>query len=397
MHTDPGTMRPESRVYDSSDDTEPPDVTSESGSGAAPGAAADAKPDAPDQAKKPSVAGSVFNLVMLVVGAIALWWMLRTTSWAEMRGVIADVGYFAIIVLGLDLFAMCLDAAAWHAFMRPEARMVPYWRVLGAWASGRAINVLTPFGALGEATKVTMLLAHAPRARVLSSIVLLNVAMVYLSVTVMLIGIPITILMVDLPDALKVTIGIGLAVIIPAVIGLGVAIHRGAMATLIGALARTRLISRERAADWKTRLADVDRHIRELHRNRSAGTWTGFLFVLGSKVVNYTSTFMLIYAVGVPMTPTLMVAVVSVGVLIQWISSIVPLRLGLEDGGNYAMYELLGFEGTHGLFVTLLNRGRSFTVAMIGLVIMAVMSVLDRLARRRIKSRLEQLRADRDD
>jgi hypothetical protein len=213
----------------------------------------------------------------------------------------------------------------------------------------------------------------------------------------MLIGIPITILMVDLPDALKVTIGIGLAVIIPAVIGLGIAIHRGAMATLVGALARTRLISHERAADWKARLADVDRHIRELHRNRSAGTWTGFLFVLGSKAVNYTATFTLIYAVGVPMTATLMVAVVSVGVLIQWVSSIVPLRLGLEDGGNYAMYELLGFAGTHGLFVTLLNRGRSFTVAMIGLVIMAVMAVLDRLARRRIKSRLEQLRAERDD
>src|SRR5690606_8592055 len=109
-----------------------------------------------------------------------------------------------------------------------------YWRVLGAWASGRAINVLTPTGALGEPTKVTMLLNHAPRARLLSSIVLLNVAILYLAVTVMVIGIPITLLLVDLPHALKVTIGVGVAVIIPAMIALGFVIHRGATSTAIG-------------------------------------------------------------------------------------------------------------------------------------------------------------------
>jgi hypothetical protein len=346
----------------------------------------------PPETQKKSVGSAIFNVVMFLVGGCALAWMLRTTSWPELEQVIVGVGAWAGLIICLDLIALCLDAAAWHAFMRPEARMVPYWRVLGAWASGRAINVLTPFGALGEATKVTMLMNHAPRSRVLSSIVLLNVTALYFSVTVMLIGIPITLLLIELPDAVKVLVGIGVAVIIPLMVALGFVIQRGAMATMVSTLRRVRLISADRATAWKQKLKEVDRHIRELHTHRSAGTRAGFIFVLISKLVTYTSTISLIHAVGVPVSVPLIIGVVSVGVLIQWISSVVPLGLGLADGGNFVLYNLLGATGEQGLFVTMLNRARSFTVALLGLVIMAAMSVLDRLNKRKIQQKIAELK-----
>ncbi len=344
--------------------------------------------------EKKSVASAIFNVVMFLVGGIALAWMLRMTSWPELRSVIAGVGAWAALILGLDLIALVLDALAWHAFMRPEARMVPFWRVLGAWASGRAINVLTPSGALGEATKVTMLLNHAPRSRVLSSIVLLNISMLYFSVTVMMIGIPLTLLLIDLPSEIKVLVGIGVAVIIPAMVALGFVIHRGAMATLVGTLRRFRLISVDRAKSWKEKLKEVDRHIRELHTDRTSGTRAGFGFVLASKLVNYTATIGLLAAVGVPLSPALIIGVLSVGVLISWIAAIVPLGMGLADGGNYALYSLLGATGEQGLFVTLLTRARSVTVAMLGLGMMAVLTILDRLFKRRIQQKILTMRAE---
>jgi uncharacterized membrane protein YbhN (UPF0104 family) len=297
------------------------------------------------------------------------------------------------VIITLDLTSLVLDAKAWHAFMRPEARMVPFWRVLGAWSSGRAINVLTPGGGLGEAVKVTMLDGHAPRARVLSSIVLLNVSMLYFSVSVMLIGIPITLLLVDLPDALKVMIGAGVAVIIPAMVALGFVIHRGAMRSLVGTLRRFRLISAERAKVWKEKLKDVDRHIKELHSDRTSGTRAGFGYVLASKLVNYSATITLLGAVGVPLSPALVIGVLSVGVLISWIAAIVPLGLGLADGGNYALYSLLGATGQQGLFVTLLARARSIAVALLGLAMMAGLTVLDRLFKRRIQHKIAELKA----
>lgn len=348
----------------------------------------------PHHASKKSIWSTVFNLAMFVLGASALAYMLRTTEWNDLSDTLLRVGNWAPIIITLDLVALCCDAAAWRAFMRPEARMVSYPRVLGAWASGRAINVLTPFGALGEPTKVTMLLERMPRARLLSSILLLNATMLYFSVTVMLIGIPITLLLLDLSHPVKVAIGVGVIIIVPLMVMLGLVIQRGAVSTLVGTLRRAKLISVERATAWKAKLLEVDKHIRELHRSRTAGTRAGILFVVTSKLITYTSTMLLIHAVGVSLTPALIVAVLSVGVLIQWVASIVPLGLGIADGGNAALYVLLGATSQQGLFVTMLNRVRSVAVAIIGLVAMAAMSAATRWQQTLIKRKLRDMKAN---
>jgi len=144
-------------------------------------------------------------------------------------------------------------------------------------------------------------------------------------------------------------------------------------------------------ASWSTRLSDADRQIGELHRSK-AGTWRGVLWVLASKLVTWTATMVLISAVGVAVAPHLVIGVLSVGVLIQWIASIVPLGLGLADGGNYALFDLLGASGAHGAFVTMLNRVRSALVALAGFVVMAIVHTLNRLALTRMRRKLRELR-----
>jgi uncharacterized membrane protein YbhN (UPF0104 family) len=306
---------------------------------------------------------------------------------------ISGVGYRFAIILGLDLTAVLLDARALHAFMRPEARMISYWRVVAAQISGRAVNVVTPLSALGEATKLTMLVTHAPRVRVLSAIVLFNLAALYLSVAVMAIGVPITLLLVEPPRALQVTVAIGLAGAIALVIAVGVLVERGATAALTGLLHRVRVISRERRDDWQVRLQELDRHLAGLHEP-GAGTWRGVLWVIGSRLVTWTATFTLIGGIGVEISPRLVAGVLSVGVLIQWIASVVPFGLGVADTGNYALYDLLGASGVHGALVTMLNRARSLSVAAVGFAVMAVVHTLNRLALARMHARLRDHRAE---
>src|SRR4051812_12969471 len=333
---------------------------------------------------------------MLVVGAVALAWLLRETKWHELRNVLVGVGAWAAVFLVIELASLFCDAAALHAFMRPEARMVSYARVLGAQASGRAINVLTPLGALGEATKVTMLEGHAPRARVLSSLVLLNVAKLYLEVAVMLIGIPITLLLIDLPDAIRMLALIGMAVLVPAMIAIGVMIHRGAVSSLVGIVRRARFISAERAASWKSKLKEVDKHIAELHKHRTAGTRAGLWWVLISKILTTASTIVIMVALDIDLGATLIIGVLSVGVLVQWVASIVPLGLGLADGGNYALYEVLGASGDHGMYFTMLWRMRTVFIAALGLAAMAGINAYARYGKWRITRKLHDLKAARD-
>jgi uncharacterized membrane protein YbhN (UPF0104 family) len=339
-----------------------------------------------------SRAGTIFNIVMMAVGGVALYLMLRNHGWTEFRAMLANVGWWFAVVLALELASLMTDGAAIHAFMRPEARMISYWRVLGANMSGRAINVLTPGGALGEPMKLMLLSAAAPRARALSSLVLFNLTIAYIAVTAMIIGIPITLLVLDIPDGVKVMVGVGMAVLIPAMIALGVVIHRGATRTVVDLLQRVRIIKKERADDWREKLKDTDKHIRELHKNRSAGTWKGILWVFASKALTWTSSITLIAAVGVHITPTLVVGVLSVGLLIGWISQIVPMGLGVQDGGNYALFGLLGATGPQGLLVAMLQRARSITIAILGLCVFGVMQIMARVGKGKIQRKIEELR-----
>jgi len=339
-----------------------------------------------------SRAATIFNIVMMVVGGVALYLMLRHYTWTEFRAMLSNVGWWFAVVLALELGSLCMDGAALHAFMRPEARMISYWRVLAANMSGRAINVLTPGGALGEPTKLMLLSARAPRARALSSLVLFSLTIAYVAVTMMLIGIPITLLALEVPHSVKVTVGIGLAVIVPAMIALGVIVQRGAIRTIVDLLRRFGIVKDERAKAWRERALEVDKHIRELHKNRSAGTWKGILWVLGSKLLSWSSSITLIAAVGVTITPTLVIGVLSVGLLIGWISQIVPMGLGVQDGGNYALFGLLGATGPQGLLVAMLQRARSLSIAILGLAVFAVLQILTRVSQGKIQKKIVELR-----
>jgi hypothetical protein len=337
-------------------------------------------------------ASHIFNLAILVAGGVGLVVLMRKLGWDNARDVFDSVRGWFVVILALDLAGMAIDAAAIHAFMRPEARMVSYWRVFAAQASGRAINIFVPGGVVGETTKVTMLVSHAPRDRVVSSIVLYNLAAFYISVVIVIVGVPLTALTVDLPHQLSLVVWIGLGVLVPLVVGLGLMIHRGAIDTVLSGARALRILSPARVDKLKTRLADLDRHLKELHSDQSPGTRAGLILLGVSRVVAWTSTSIVLHAVGVPLHVTLLVGVLSVGVLISWISAFVPFGLGVADGSNYALFDVLGASGAHGVFVTMLGRARSLAIALVGLVVMAIGHTANRLSvarrNRRISTRL---------
>ena len=338
------------------------------------------------------LASHIFNIAVLAVGGGVLAWMLHRLGFENVRRVLAGVGAWFFLIVALDLLALACDAGAIHQFMRPEARMVAYWRVLCAQASGRAINILTPGGALGEATKITMLVAHVPRGRVVSSIVMFNLASFYLQVAIVIIGVPVTALLVDLPHDLKIIVWTGLGVLLAIVIALIVLIQRGALATLLESGKRVRVLPGERAERLKARILEVDRHIREVQSNPTAGTRIGLALVAAAKLFSWSATTVVLYLVGVHLGFRLLVGVFSVGVLISWISAFIPFGLGIADGSNYALFNVLGAAGMHGVFFTLLGRARTLTMALLGLLVMAgahTSNRLDLARRNRLMARLE--------
>ena len=115
--------------------------------------------------------------------------------------------------------------------------------------------------------------------------------------------------------------------------------------------------------------------------------------MIGSKLVSWTSSIVLVAAVGVSLSPTLVLGVLSVGLLIGWIANIAPLGLGLQDGGNYALFGILGATGPQGLLVAMLQRARSVCVAILGLCAYVAMQLANKLGQTKIKKKIEDLRA----
>jgi hypothetical protein len=235
-----------------------------------------------------------------------------------------------------------------------------------------------------------MLVGHAPRARIVSSIVLYNLATLYLSVVVLVIGVPLTTLLVDLPRRVELIAWVGLGVVIVVVVALAVVVRRGALETVLDGARRMRLVSADRAQRWRAKIADIDHQLRELHADTTPGLRAGSMWIICSRLLSWSATTTVLHAVGAPNSATLLVGVFSVGILIGWISSIVPLGVGIADGGNYALFGVLGASGAHGVVVTLLGRARSLIVALIGLVVMACAHTATRITLHRRRLRRQQ-------
>jgi uncharacterized protein (TIRG00374 family) len=267
---------------------------------------------------------------------------------------------------------MMCDAFAVQGFLRAKID-ISYWRVFGAQASGLAINRLTPGNSLGEPVKVTMLSRYVATEQAVSAIVMFNLTTIYLGIAAIVVGVPVTALTLDLPERITQVVWISLGVLIAIAIGLAVLVRRGALSTLVGALSTLHIISATRAERWRAKVQTIDERLREL-----GGLRRGLIGVVGSRVFNWLGTLAILYAADIPFTAPLVVAMLSVGILISWLSNVLPLGLGLADGTNYALYGLLGASPEAGLVFTMVNRLRTVLLAFMGLAIMAIANAVHR-------------------
>jgi len=296
----------------------------------------------------------VLHAVALVVGGIAFAFLVDRLGWTGITRVIVGTGWWFVLIAACDLASVLCDAAGIRCFARAHAD-VSYWRVFAAQSSGVAINRLTPGHSLGEPIKATMLMEHVPPATAISAIVMFNAATVFLAIAAIVIGVPLTMLAMDLPPRARILVGIAAAVLALFAIALVMLIRRGMLATLIHAARRIRLVGDPRATRWIAAVAETDRNIRELG---TPGHRRGLLYVVASRCLNWTGTLVILYSADIPLSPPMVIGALTVGILITWLSNIIPLGLGLADGGNYLLYGALGSSRAAGLDFTM-APGRS--------------------------------------
>ncbi len=322
----------------------------------------------------------MFHAIAFVIGGVAFAILIQQLGWDGLVAAMVGTGWWFVVMAALDLASVMFDAGATYSFVRPHVPTVSYWRVFAAQASGVAINRLTPANSMGEAVKITMLAEHAPTSPAVSAIVMFNLATFTVAIATIVLGVPITLLLLDLPGPTQTFVWIATAILVGVFIALLVVARRGAIGTLIGAAHRLRLVSAARAERWRTKIADIDHHVKQFGR---AGARRGIVFVLVSRTLSSIGTIVVMIAALVPLTPALVMANLSLGILITFLSNIVPLGLGIADGTNYALYGVLGSTGPIGLVYTMIGRARTCVLAAMGLAVMLIANLSDRVRRAR--------------
>ena len=319
------------------------------------------------------------RIAALVVGVVAFALMANKLGWSGLTRVLVETGPWFLVIAVIDVGSAMFDGAAIRAMAQAHAR-VPYARAVAAQLGGVAINRLTPGNALGEPVKVSLLVERIPRDSAVSTILMFDAGATLVAVTAIVVGIPITLFFAELPASMRTVAWLGAGVLIAFAVMLFVLVRKGPVTIGIRALRRIRMISAARCERWTSGVAHIDEMVRELGTTRSSRI--GLACLVGSRSLNWVGTLVMLYAAGLPVTVPLVIGILSVGALITWISHIVPLGLGIHDGGNYLLYRALGAPGLAGLDFTMVYRARTCLISLIGLCVLAITSYRDRRRRR---------------
>ena len=306
--------------------------------------------------------------VSLVIGIGALivtvWLVGIDTIVSRLRA----IGWFFAVLIAIEMISSVLDGTAIYFMAHGPGR--PSWREsVVAQIVGRGVNSVTPGGNLGEALKVGLLSHRCSARRIVAAVMYVVLIGVVLSFAIIAIGTAATAFLFDVPP-----VGIAL-LLVGALISAGIAaaivvlLRRGMLETLSNALARLHLISPQRRERWNETLTEVDIRLRGSddgeYRRRAIAC------IASSQLLQKGLSYFTILSAGYAMSPGQFLALLSAGVLLQWISTIVPMGIGLAEGGNAALFVVIGAPPGLGLALAFARRVNQIAFASVGFVVLA--------------------------
>ncbi len=329
--------------------------------------------------------------ISLVVALVALVLTIRDTGVATIARYFRRIGWWWFAVLALEVVITSLDAVAIRAFTSPEQGKVRLSSALLSQLAGRSINAVTPGGNLGEAVKVSVLTEHVSQSRAVATILLYNVVSFTVELAMVAVAAPFVALLVPMPSSLRglmLAAGIVCAVLS---VGLYLLVHKGMMSSIARLARRIRVpgLAWLRGKIWKNpapskyllsdvrfvalhdSLASVDDKMRISEGARRRDRIVGIGAIGLSRLVSMSLSLLILHAVGESITVGFVAAYTVGGFVIYMMSTLVPMGLGISEGGNYWLFRALGENPARGVTLVVARRVTLVIYAAIGLVLVA--------------------------
>lgn len=316
--------------------------------------------------------------VSLVLGVVALAITVYAVGLDTLRGHLTAIGPWFAVLLVIEASATMCEAGA--VYMLTRGPRAPSWRrVYVAQFAGRAVNSVTPGANVGEALKVSLLARECPTQRAIAAIMFVGLGAFVVSMSIVAIGSLVTAVMFPLPAVAVialVTTGAVSGIVATSTV---ILVRRGMLSSIAGLAQRLHLISAARRERWSLKLEDLDARLRggrpEDHRVAAAG------LVLLSQILSRLTVAITIVATGYSIGGPQLIAILSAGVVLGWLSNVVPMGIGVAEGSNVALFSIIGAPPALGVALALAKRVNQIVFAALGFGVLAADRAADRIAK----------------
>jgi hypothetical protein len=328
--------------------------------------------------------------VSLVLGLFALVVTLNDIGPATFARYFRLIGWWWLAVLAFEITITTLDAVAIRSFASPEQGKLPLRSALLAQLAGRSVNAVTPTGSLGEPVKISVLTDSVSNSRAVSTILLYNVVSFTVELMQVAVAAPFMALLLPMPTGLRwafLAVGAVSAVL---AIGIYALVHRGMLASVARLGVRLHLLSPARFKKWEAQLASVDDKLRLVSGARKRDRIVGIAAVVISRACSLLESLVLLHAIGQSMSAGFIAAYTVGGFAIHMLSSLVPMGLGIAEGGYYELFGVLHYNKAFGVMLVLARRCVLLAYAAIGLVLVTTTETVAR-AREQLRARRQSM------
>jgi uncharacterized protein (TIRG00374 family) len=316
--------------------------------------------------------------ISLAVAIPALIFTIHQTGLRTLGHYLHRIGWWWLAIIPMEMLCTTLHATAMRYFASPETDKLRLRDTLLAQLSGRAINSVTPTGNLGELVKMSILTEYVSQSRAVATVLLYNVVSFAAELGIVGVAAPILAFIVPTTTGVRWLIfGAGIACLLVSLF-VFLVVRKGMLAGLARLGRRVRLVSPARFEAWEPKLHAIDDKLRLVAGARKRDRAIGIVALTASRLNAFALSFMLLHALGEPLTLGFVTAFVVGGTVIYYLGSLVPMGIGLSEGGYYGLFRALG-ESTHrGVALVIARRSIVIMYAIVGLLLATVSETVKR-------------------
>jgi hypothetical protein len=141
---------------------------------------------------------------------------------------------------------------------------------------------------------------------------------------------------------------------------------------------KLRLVSQARYVRWEQRLRSIDDKLRLVAGARRRDRIAGIAVIAASRLTSLVLSLVILHAIGEPITVAFVAGYTVGGFVVYMVASLVPMGLGVSEGGTYELLKALDHHGNRGTALVLARRTTLIVYAAIGLVLVTASETVQR-------------------